>query len=258
MNSFCGRSFSNVDNSNIIGMTPTKAQMEKFRKIDKYKKEQRKKRRMSSLDVIGTKEKRDEWIGRFKEYFYEKADNAYHYFIYERYEEPFLIACEKLELKISGFTCKCVTENDRPHLHYIVWISNPRNVKQPSTILSHKLKEVMTHMKISKSAEDKRCLYGKKINNRAHLINTLLYIMTVNTKGRHGRKLVDCQHSGRCTVIPDRETRHNFQIEEVDVAIPKYSEERKNLWQQHKKDNNMEVNEEYDPADVIKKRISDF
>jgi len=238
--------------SNNTTMAPSKEQLEKFRKMDKFKMEQRKKKRLSDLEAIGTREERQEFVETLKGLFYEKADNAYHYFIYDQYNKPFLYTCKQLGLKISRYMCQCHTEKERSHRHYILWIPNPRNVKQPTAILSLKMSKVMTNFKIARSEGDKRCIYGKKIKSRAHLLNTVLYIMTANTRGRHGGKVVDCKHFGhfKKTVIPDRETLNIFRREEVDFELPEYAEERRTEWENYKKEKNfLDHEEEYQKSD---------
>lgn len=231
-------------------MAPDKMQLDKFRKIDKFRKELRQEIRTSCLDDIGTREERDNFIDILKEYFYEKSDDAFHYFIYEKYNKPFLFSCKQLGIKVSRFTCECKTENERAHRHYIVWIPNPKKVKTPTMIISRKLRQVMAELKISK--EDKKCIYGKKIKSRAHLLNTVLYIMTADTRGTHGGAVVDCKHFGHkfLPVIPDRKALLIFRKEEVDYEIPGYEEERKKEWQQFKTAKDFDDYETYEDMDA--------
>jgi len=203
------------------------------------------KRSDSDLEAIGTKEERERWIERFKEYFYEKAENAYHYILNTRYDIPFMVTCKKLKLQISGFWCNCLTENRVSHQHYIVWIPNPRNVKHPQSIVSHKMSQVMYSMKISRAPEDHTCLYGQKIQSRAKLLNLVLFVMTADIKGWHKGALVDCKHSGPQTLIPDEATINKFLREEVNVAITDYEKERTTEWEQYKEETDPDNVEEF-------------
>jgi len=243
-------------------MAPSNKQLEKFRKIDKFRKERRQERRTWCLDAIGTREERQDFVDTLKGLFYEKADDAYHYFIYDQYNKPFLYTCKQLGVRTSGYMCQCHTENERAHRHYIVWIQNPRKVKRPTTILSQKMSQVMTDLKIARSEKDKHCIYGKKIKSRAHLLNTVLYIMTADTKGRHGGKVVNCKHFGHLkkTIFPDRETMYIFRRVEVDVELPEYLEERTTEWDKYKKGKNCQDRhhqdyEETDDAELFREII---
>jgi len=217
--------------------------------MDRMKKEKRQQRKILSLDAIGTREERQKFVETLKWMFYEKADDAYHYFIYNQYNKPFLYTCKLLGLKTSGFSCQCHTENERAHRHYIVWIPNPRKVKHPTAQLSQKLKQVMAATKMTRSLADRHCVYGKKIKSRAHLLNTVLYIMTAYTKGRHGGRVVNCKHFGHFEenwVIPDRETMNIFKSDEIDIELPEYAKERKAEWDKYKTDKNYKVTQKDD------------
>jgi hypothetical protein len=208
-----------------------------WRRIDAWRKAESEAKIDSMLESIGTEEQRKFFIQDLKNLFYNESANAYHYFVPEAYDEAFLITVEDLKLILSKFSCRCRTKKERPHRHYILWIPNPNNSKTPAARVSIKMNRVMKSMGIKRNKQDRRCIYGKRIKSRSHLVNTVLYIQTVKTKGRHGGGVVDCNHNDqgcRVVVIPNRKCLYVFRRQEVDMDISEYKNERNEEWLKHR------------------------
>lgn len=194
-------------------------------------------RREEKLDSVrGTPEEQGQFVQELKFYYETKGENAYHYFIYEEYNECFRHACKALGVPVSKFNCRCSTEGGRSHRHYIVWLSNPKSLKNPTQVVTRKVRGMMAAQGVARNPQDRHVLYGKKIQSAVHLLNAILYIQTEKARGRHGGSLQNCMHTHQKhpVVFPNKDVCRVFKEEFVDVEIPEYKMKRVQDWLKYK------------------------
>lgn len=161
-----------------------------------------------------------------------------HYFVDKPYDKYFNMAVNHCGYTITPYSCECLTEEGRPHCHYIVDTKNDNpHKKRLGDKLAKTVRAIMAQKGEKKATGLARVIYGRVIVNAPHLINTILYIQTEDTEGRHGGDKVDCKHRGQFTrdcVLANTEVKHWFRNNVLKEAMPEYAEEHKRAWDQCK------------------------
>jgi hypothetical protein len=129
------------------------------------------------LDQYGRRMEIDDFIEDLRDYFFNKAKNAFKFLVLEEFERPFLIACAELDYTISKFNCSCAGK--QIHKHFIVWIPHP---KTPTKRLITKISEVLEYNnEEDQNTKERYLMRWRKIKSRTELLDTVLDIQTVRT-----------------------------------------------------------------------------
>lgn len=123
-----------------------------------------------------------------------------HVILAKKYKEALMCAISKRSTKIQPlpFECDCNTnEGGEEHCHLILHYSfECHELLSQSKILRAKenLRKAVNKILNEEKQRGQRCMYQKTINSPVHLINTVLYIQTKQTKGYHTGRLKECGH----------------------------------------------------------------
>jgi hypothetical protein len=144
-----------------------------------------------------------------------------HAIIPESTWDAYLTVLNKFDVKTFGVSCKCHTNVDgEPHYH-LLWAAD-KDFKNAICCRLRRLK--LEQMKV------RRC-YQRTITSKVHLINTILYIQTEETKGWHTGTLEDCHHyeheNNRIfhTIKDQRMRRAEYNMHNIE-----YREQHKKEW----------------------------
>ena len=157
-----------------------------------------------------------------------------HYFVYSEYETYFKMGVQKCAYTVMPYKCSCTTEGERDHVHYIVDTKNDNpNLKRLGTKLTRAVSGIMLAKNAVRNEKDKRVMYGRVIANASHLLNTIMYIQTEDTVGRHGGQTVDCKHRNhnvKDAIFGNKQAQAHFRKTVLYNALPAFKEEHERLW----------------------------
>ena len=211
------------------------AEIDEFRRKWRYDKRRAKELSYEAM-IEGDK---DKFVADLKERYKNFAANRFlHYFIYVQYKKEFFMALKHLKYTCLPYVCDCTTEGERDHLHVIVDTKNDNpHLKRLGQKLSRTMRDFMQAAGLERDAHDKRTVYGKKITSGQHLLNTIMYIQTGKTKGRHGAKVTECRHHNhkeKDIILLGEHARNHFKKNVLFKQIPEYADEHKKLWEAEK------------------------
>lgn len=209
--------------------------------IDEYRKKWRydKRKKVEATYELMIEGDQAKFVADLKERYKNFAPNRFlHYFIYVQYKKEFFMALKKLKYTCLPYVCDCTTEGEREHLHVIVDTKNENpHLKRLGQQLSRTVRDFMDVAGLQRDARDKRTVYGKKITSGQHLLNTILYIQTGKTRGRHGAKVTTCRHHNhreKDIIMLGEQGRNHFKKTVLFKEIPEFKKEHEKLWEAEK------------------------
>jgi len=229
--------------------------------IKLYRKDQREKQCLSNLECHVTEQDRSEFLLDLKKYFEKKFLDIYHYRVPQNHDKLFVITCQKLNIKVSKYFCKCIREGEEIgyHKHYIIWVKNEHQVKKPTAVITLSMARMLKSLDFDKPG--KHIVVGNRIKSRSSLVDTILFIMTANARCQFGGASKKCRHfeHGITTVFPNCKAINTFRDQELMPTLPDYVKNercQKKAMEKRKKAAIEQFNETI-VADVLDK-ISDF
>jgi hypothetical protein len=150
----------------------------------------------------------------------------YHAIIPEGYYDPYRKCLSKYDITTFSISCKCHTNTKGNAHRHVIFATNVTGICNK---LSCNLRRMTPNRIEGTRSWMTRRMYNKKIVSRVHLVNTLVYIQTMHTRGFHTGKLENCRHFDHeksdavlLTKTDGKSLRHEFGLE-----VPEYEEQQR-------------------------------